>query len=352
MQTGKQDHYSAHEMIVELIDRQPDGWQQTAVAIFDSVAARYLVWDGLGDYVPVTLEWEGWEEATYASSLQFARTALLLYQALDGHPLQRPEFATWAQNMAAACSHGQNFRCVQPDGRMFTTVKDILFLFNIDSWYEQNFNTVKYYLELLCLDPSLAPSDENHMLWSSRAVRSITYPTTGSNLQYEVASGAGREVLKLAAAPLAVLAASEPLPEMETPDQIGPGYHWDAEASLLTVVHTADPVVVHFSPTAVIGNDQGGYWLEPQLEVIGAAGTEQAAIRLALPRAATVNLAVFDLRGRRVRTLLKAAYLAAGNSSLTWYGRDEVGRTVAQGVYVLQLEVENRTKTHNLVLLR
>ena len=84
------------------------------------MAARHLVTSELAPYVPVTLEWEGWPEATFAASLQFARTALLLAQALAAESLPGDTYADWARTMAAACSHGQDFRCVIPDGRMFT----------------------------------------------------------------------------------------------------------------------------------------------------------------------------------------------------------------------------------------
>ncbi len=52
-----------------------------------------------------------------------------------------------------------------------------------------------------------------------------------------------------------------------------------------------------------------------------------------LPRAATVSLRLYDLAGRRVRTLLATQSLAAGRHTLTWDGRDDAGRTVAAGVY-------------------
>ena len=159
MQTGFGDHYSGHEMIVELIARQPAGWEDLAITVLDSLSTRFLqkgASSRYAPYEPVTLEWFGWPEGTYASSMQYARTALLLHQALTGDGRQDDTWRTDALAMAAACSHGQNNRGNAADGRMFTTIRDLLYHFNADSWYEQDFNTVIYYLEMMNLEPSLA----------------------------------------------------------------------------------------------------------------------------------------------------------------------------------------------------
>ncbi len=354
MQTGKQDHYSAHEMIVELIERQPAGWEEIAVAIMDSAAAMYLVTSGLDPYVPVTLEWVGWPEATYAATLQFARTALLLYQALEGNPSQNPDYEYWAYAMAANCSHGQNFRCILPDGRMFTTIKDILYLFNVDSWYEQNFNTVKYYLELMNIDPALAPDGEHHLLWSDRPLRSIMYPATEPILRYEVAGGQGRERLKLALAPSGVHAAGAPLPVLASPESPGPGYHWEPASQVLTVIHEVDPVEILVQPVGV--EDDGRTRCEKpallaSLDNYPNPFNPATRIRFALPGEGKVVLDVFDLQGRFVARLAEAHY-SAGGHELLWTGRDGAGHQVAGGVYLARLQAGELKLTRRLMLVK
>jgi hypothetical protein len=352
MQEGKQDHYSAHEMIVELIQRQPAGWQEMAVAILDSAAARYLVTTGLGDYVPVTLEWEGWQEATYASTLQFARTALLLFQALQGHPLQNPDYETWAYDMAAVCSYGQNFRCVTPDGRMFTAIKDILFPFSIESWYEQSFNTVKYYLELMYLDPSLAPGYEHHMLWSGRPVRSVVYSSTDSVIRYEVAGGQGRELLKLAVSPNDVLAAGVPLAEMPNPDDPGPGYHYDTVTHVLTVSHVNDPVEIFvLFPTGLVDDTREVPDAAAVTGIYPNPFNPLTTIHFFLTRVTEVRLAVYDVRGRLVR-LLADGVRPAGFHQESWDGRDRQGASVTSGVYFARLEAGGQVSTRKMVLVQ
>jgi len=346
-QLGFRDHYSAHEMIVELQARRPPGWEQLAADILDWCASLYLVEgedQGLGPYVPATLEWEGWPEATYAASLQFARTALLLDRRLAGHPLLDPDWSSWAHGMAAACSHGQNQRGIAADGRMYTTLKDITQTFVNRSWYEQNFNTVKYYLELMALDPALAPADEPHMLRSDHEVRWIVYPPQEARLRYAVAGGAGRELLRLAAAPAGVQAGGEPLPAMATPGDPGPGWHWDAAAGLLTVVHEADPVEIAGSLSAA-GGDHGVWRLAT------TAGS-QPSVTLTLPAPGRCTVSLYDLRGRLVRVLLAGVELPAGRTALRWNGRDGRERALPSGMYLCRFEAGRRVLTRKLTLLR
>jgi hypothetical protein len=364
MQTGKRDHYSAHEMIAELITRRPPGWEQMAADILEWCAANFLLDQpdqGLGEYVPATLEWEGWMEATYAASLQFARTALQLHQALVGHPLQDPQWEQWAYDMAAACSHGQNQRGIAADGRMYTTLKDITQSFTNRGWYEQSFNTVKYYLELMALDPSLAPANEHHMLWSERAVQSILYPPAVAGVEYSVAGGSGRERLRLADAPGEVLAAGIPLPVLAEPGSPGLGWYWDAENSVLTVSHSDDPVEIRF-PLSGIGGDRPGETPAPpgdaelQLTLAANASTgtagERARLVLTSAQPGPVSVAVYDLRGRRVRTLLGSAYLAAGTSEIGWDGRDDRQRRVASGSYFVRAERAGHVACLRVVVAR
>ncbi len=68
--------------------------------------------------------------------------------------------------------------------------------------------------------------------------------------------------------------------------------------------------------------------------------------------AASVSLTVFDLSGRRVRTLLANTQLNPGNYTANWNGRDEAGRAVAGGVYLYRLKVGANTQTRRMVLAK
>ncbi len=60
------------------------------------------------------------------------------------------------------------------------------------------------------------------------------------------------------------------------------------------------------------------------------------SLRFSLPAARTLDVAVFDLAGRRLRTLLRGD-LAAGAHHLTWDGRTDDGRAAAPAVYFVRV---------------
>ncbi|HXV13755.1 MAG TPA: FlgD immunoglobulin-like domain containing protein [Candidatus Krumholzibacteria bacterium] len=75
-------------------------------------------------------------------------------------------------------------------------------------------------------------------------------------------------------------------------------------------------------------------------------------IRFALPKAETVSLAVYDVTGRLVRTLLDDARKPAGFFEAQWNGTDSNGRQVASGVYFFRLTTSTETLTRKAVLLK
>jgi hypothetical protein len=65
------------------------------------------------------------------------------------------------------------------------------------------------------------------------------------------------------------------------------------------------------------------------------AGAARLGFDLATP--ADVRLAVYDVTGARVRTLV-AHRMEPGRHEAAWDGRDEAGRAVAAGVYLVRFE--------------
>ena len=70
-----------------------------------------------------------------------------------------------------------------------------------------------------------------------------------------------------------------------------------------------------------------------------------------LSSAAWSDVAVFDLAGRRVRTIA-AGVLPAGTSSLGWDGRNDGGAPVAAGVYSLRLAAGGEVRSQRVVMIR
>jgi hypothetical protein len=92
----------------------------------------------------------------------------------------------------------------------------------------------------------------------------------------------------------------------------------------------------------------------PAFSLLGAAPNpfgEATVLRWQLPRGARVRVDVFDVRGRRVVSLLDGAR-PAGPGEVRWTGRDERGRAVAAGVYFVRARALGETVTSRVVRVR
>jgi len=77
----------------------------------------------------------------------------------------------------------------------------------------------------------------------------------------------------------------------------------------------------------------------------------KTTIRFALPSEGLVELAVYDLSGRRVKTLVQEK-MAAGHHELIWEGRDDRGHSVASGVYFSRIAFEGQVLTSKMIMLK
>jgi len=103
---------------------------------------------------------------------------------------------------------------------------------------------------------------------------------------------------------------------------------------------TAMPVAV--GPAAPAAN---AFALAPP-----APNPSRAEVRLSLelPSPSGVDAGIYDLSGRRVRTLSSGA-LSAGRHSLSWDGRDASGRLVTAGVYFARVETPLGVRSRRIV---
>ena len=74
-------------------------------------------------------------------------------------------------------------------------------------------------------------------------------------------------------------------------------------------------------------------------------------IRYAVARPTNVVVAIYNLAGQRIRTLVSGAH-PAGVYEIAWDGKDAARHTVASGVYVYQIEADSFIRTRTMVLLR
>lgn len=80
-------------------------------------------------------------------------------------------------------------------------------------------------------------------------------------------------------------------------------------------------------------------------------GSPDVGVRLELPSRMAVRLAVYDIAGRRLTTLLDGE-LPAGVSELSWRGNGETGAQLASGVYFIRLTCAAGVTASKVVLLR
>lgn len=79
---------------------------------------------------------------------------------------------------------------------------------------------------------------------------------------------------------------------------------------------------------------------------------QETIISFNLPRSGEVDLAVYDLLGRRVVNLY-SGYAEAGKTDVKWDGRSSEGNDIASGVYYYRLSVvEGETITKRMTLLK
>jgi hypothetical protein len=76
-----------------------------------------------------------------------------------------------------------------------------------------------------------------------------------------------------------------------------------------------------------------------------------STLRYHLEHGTSVQLAVYDVSGRRVRTLFQGN-AAAGWHDTTWDGNDARGRRVASGVYFLRLTSTTEASVRRFVVVR
>jgi hypothetical protein len=76
------------------------------------------------------------------------------------------------------------------------------------------------------------------------------------------------------------------------------------------------------------------------------------AIRYDLPEAAHVDITIYDVSGRVVRSLLDERLTEPGYHTACWDGRNTEGRRVAPGVYFCRLSTGSHTGTERMLLLR
>ncbi len=78
----------------------------------------------------------------------------------------------------------------------------------------------------------------------------------------------------------------------------------------------------------------------------------ETMISYALPEKVEISLHIFNVRGQKVRTLVRDKKQDAGVYKLKWNGLDDRGLSVASGVYFYKLQTSKFVKTRKMSLIR
>jgi serine protease len=118
------------------------------------------------------------------------------------------------------------------------------------------------------------------------------------------------------------------------------------QANVDAAIHTYDPTVSVEEPPAE--NPPLAFRLAQNQPNPFNPSTD---IRFTVPAAGPVDLAVYDLTGRRIRTLV-AETLAAGDHSIRWDGNDEQGTPLASGLYLYRVSAGSQTQMRKMMLVK
>jgi flagellar hook assembly protein FlgD len=70
-----------------------------------------------------------------------------------------------------------------------------------------------------------------------------------------------------------------------------------------------------------------------------------------LPEEAMVNVTIYDMLGRQVKTLINQTQ-DAGFKSVVWNATNDYGKPVSAGIYLYQIQAGEYIRTKKMVLLK
>ncbi|HKQ56817.1 MAG TPA: hypothetical protein VJY35_03020 [Candidatus Eisenbacteria bacterium] len=122
------------------------------------------------------------------------------------------------------------------------------------------------------------------------------------------------------------------------------------------IIDSDDPYYVHadlveFPCANPVGIEPGPGPGEVRLAIAPNPAQISSDVVFAQPRDGPVRISVFDMTGRRMRSLADRLY-PAGEHRVAWDLRDDAGRDVPTGVYRVRLEVGGRRLTRSVLRLR
>jgi flagellar hook assembly protein FlgD len=114
--------------------------------------------------------------------------------------------------------------------------------------------------------------------------------------------------------------------------------------SLVRIRYEGEPLE---DPLEYVGNPND----DVEFSVAQEEGYSQWRISLSTATFQRVDLAIYDIRGSRVRTLLESDGIS-GTFEIVWDGRDDNEQLLPGGVYFVRLSQPANVETAKVVLMR
>jgi hypothetical protein len=70
-----------------------------------------------------------------------------------------------------------------------------------------------------------------------------------------------------------------------------------------------------------------------------------------LPDDSPVHLEIFDITGRHIKTLVSEP-MPAGSHQITWYGQDDLGNSVASGLYIYRIQASDFVQARKMLFVK
>jgi hypothetical protein len=77
----------------------------------------------------------------------------------------------------------------------------------------------------------------------------------------------------------------------------------------------------------------------------------ETTISFSLKEASNVQIEIFDIKGRKVKTLINKEY-NHGNHTITWNAKDDKGKELSSGMYFYRMKTNTKIETKKMLLIK